>query len=139
MAIQNIDPQQVTLVVGVIPIVSFQDGTFITVERNNDSFNHQPGINGGSRSKNGDRSGRITFILLQGAPENALLQAQLNTDELTGNGIVPVSCLDTSTGEKNFSEEAWIVRPANREMANTPSGREWIVEADVLEFLNINV
>lgn len=135
MALGTYDPSQVTLIAAGVPVSGFAEGTFITAERNEDSFNLSVGSDGEAcRTRTNNRSGRITFTLLQSSISNQLLAAVLNTDEITpaGDAIAPSMIKDNTGTTLIMAETSWLVRPANVEYANEASNREWIVETDNL-------
>ena len=135
MALGTYDPSQVALVAVVVPVSGFAEGTFITAERNEDSFNLSVGSDGEScRTRSNNKSGRITFVLQQSAAVNVLLSAVINADEITpsGDSIAPSTVTDTTGTTIIFAENSWFVRPANVEYSNETSTREWIIETDNL-------
>jgi len=138
MALGVYDPAQISLVAVGIPVSGFAEGTFVTVERNADSFNLTVGSDGDScRARSNNKSGRITFTLLQSSLTNQLLSAAVNLDEISpsGDAIGPSQIKDNSSTTATtlvFAEKSWIVKPANVEYSNEVTTREWIVETDDL-------
>lgn len=103
--------------------------TFVTVERNEDSYTLTVGADGeATRNKNANRSGRITVTLKASSDDNLYLSGLLATDELTKLATVPVLVKDTNGNSLYTAAEAWIVRPANAEFAKEVGDREWILE-----------
>ena len=135
------DPKAVNAVFAGIPITGYADGTFITVEQNNDSFSLTVGAAGeGCRAKSNDKSARITFTLLQSSVTNALLSAKHNADLLDPLGVVavgPFMMKDNSGTPPNntivSAATAWIVKPANVSYGKEVETREWIIETDNAE------
>ena len=128
------DPKLVSVVVGGFPISGFADGTFVTVERNEDSWTTQIGTDGeGTRSKSNNKSGRITISLMQTSQSNDILAGFEKSDELSNSGQVPVLINDNLGNALHSAETAWVVRPANAEYAREAGPREWILETDRLE------
>ena len=135
MPLRTYDPSQVIIVFSGIPISGFADGSFLTVEQNEDSFVLQVGTDGeGTRSKTNNRSGRVTFTLMQSSLANDLLQAQHTLDLLSpsGDGIGPLLIKDNSGRSLFSAEKAWIVRAPTGEFGREATSREWIVESDDL-------
>ena len=135
MGVSTYDPAQVAVVFAGIPISGYADGTFLSVEQNEDSFALQVGTDGEAcRSKSNNRSGRVTFTLGQWSEANDLLSALHNLDINTpnGDGIGPLLVKDNS-GRSIFSaEKAWIVKPPAAGYGREAESREWVVETDNL-------
>jgi hypothetical protein len=142
MSVRTYNPQSVILTVGGVPLSGFADGTFVRVERKNDSFSMVSGADGVvSRSKMNDYSGTVTITLAQTSPSNAMLSAFAAADELTNKGIFPISCMDASSsvisGEYSlhFSAYGWVKKPASVEYGKDVSNREWTLDcADLMMF-----
>jgi len=57
MAVRTFDPAQVVILLGGAPMSGFADGTFITIERETDTFQKESGADGViSRIKMNDKS-----------------------------------------------------------------------------------
>jgi len=142
MSVRTYNPGAVILTIGGTPVSGYADGTFIRVERKNDSFTMVSGADGVvSRSKTNDFSGTITLTLAQTSPLNAVLSAFAAADELTNKGIFPVSCMDSSSSmikgqySLHFSAYGWIRKPASAEYGKDISNREWVIDcADLMMF-----
>lgn len=129
MPVRTYDPKKVVLTVGGVPIGGFADGTFIMVERTNDTFTKVSGADGiVSRAKANDFSGSITVTLAQTSPSNDVLQALATADELSNSGVVPVQCKDVSGRSTHFSAFAWIRKPPAAEYGKEISNREWALD-----------
>ena len=127
-------PQEVTAAFNGVPISGFAPGTFISWTRNNDSYNIAVGSAGeAGRASSGDRSGRVTITLLQTSPVNGVLSALAKQDEDSGDGVGLLAIVDLSGATLIKAESAWITKPADGEMSNEVTNREWIFETDVLE------
>ena len=133
MSVKTYDPKEVAVIVGGQIIDGYADGTFVTVERSEDSFSLQMGTDGeGTRSKSNNKSGKITIVLRQGAPSNAILSAFIQSDELNGSGIVPVLVKDNSGSSLYAAETAWVMKPASSEFGRESGSREYVLETDRL-------
>lgn len=131
-------PDQVALIAVGVPVTGFAPGTFITAERNEDSFSLSVGSDGDAcRTRTNNLSGRITFTLLQSSASNILLSAIANTDERSpaGDGILPSTVKDNSGTTLLLAENSWIVKPANVEYSNEATNREWVVETNELNMV----
>lgn len=135
MAVKVYDPKSVIISVGTFVLEGFADGTFVTVERNEDSFTLQVGSDGEAvRSKSNNQSGRITAQLLQSSPANDLLSALHATDENSpsGDGIVPVIVKDLNGTSLYTAQHAWIVKGPSAEYGREATAREWVIETNKL-------
>jgi hypothetical protein len=121
-------------------VTGFGPDTFVNVDRNEDSFQLQKGVDGeGCRSANNNFSGRITCTLMQSSKSNNFFAALMKSDEISGDGVVPV-LLEDGSGPAGLAsvasaENAWLVRPAPSDYARATGTREWIIESDDMEHL----
>lgn len=136
MAVKIYDPDQVTIVFGATIIGSgWADGTFVSVEQDEDAFSLYVGTDGeGTRAKSNNASATITFTLAQSALANDLLSAQYNLDLLTpgGVGVVPLLVKDGSGRSLFAAESAWIQKPPRAEYGREVGTREWTIRTDSL-------
>ena len=133
MSVKTYDPRQVIIIVAGNQMSGYADGSFVTVARNEDMFTLQVGTSGeGTRSKSNNRSGTITFQLMQSSDSNAVLQALANVDELSNAGAVPVMVKDNSGDSLYIAETAWIRKIPDSEFSREAGPREWVLETDVL-------
>ena len=123
-------PKDIVLVVGVVPVTGFADGTFINVEQVNDETTFHYGIDGVSRSISGDGAYRITFTLRQSSLSNDALTLMFKTDRQT-KGIVPVplTIQDLNGTSKLASPSIGLERYPAQPFAKEISPREWSVIA----------
>lgn len=133
MALTNYDPAQVSVIFAGIPISGFADGTFVSIDQNEDSFALTIGSDGeGVRARSNNDSGRVTITLLQSSESNDLLSAAHNADKGTGNGVAPLLIKDNTGRTIIEANTAWIVRSPAQEFAREASSREWIIETNKL-------
>lgn len=124
---------QVSIIAGPIIVEGLADGTFVTIEQNEDQFSLQVGTDGDAcRSKTNNRSGRITMTLGQWSKTNELFTALHAADVLSpsGDGIVPLVVIDKSGTTLCACEKAWIVKPPSVEFGREATSREWVWETD---------
>jgi hypothetical protein len=136
MALKKYDPKTVAVIFGG-PITGFADGTFVSVEFDEDLFSKVTGADGEScRSKTNNQGARVTITLLQSSASNTFLSAALNTDlnSPLGDGILPFFLKDLSGDTLMSAETAWIVKPANVEYGREVANREWTIETDNMQF-----
>jgi len=126
------NPADVILTVGGKQISGYANGTFLTIERDEDSWSKDTGADGETcRTKSNNRGGKVTFTLMQSAASNQYLSALMALDELTGAGAVPVLAKDNSPGGKSlyFCEQGWLLKPAKSEFSKAPTTREWVIDS----------
>jgi hypothetical protein len=131
MSVKTLDPNSVAVTFGINQLKGYADGTFIKVERNEDSFSLKIGADGEvARVRNANQSGRVTLTLLQTSASNAILAALLIADEVSPNGMSVLSLMvkDNQGNELFFAEEAWIVKPPAAEHSKEVTTREWVFE-----------
>lgn len=129
------NPKEVVIIFGPIIVTGFADGTFLSVEFNEDAFTLQVGTDGeGTRSKSNNESGRATFTLMQSSDSNDLLSALHGVDKSTpsGDGIVPLLIKDLQGTSLHSAETAWIVKGPTNEYGREAGPREWVIETDNL-------
>lgn len=129
MAVDTYSPKKVSLTVGSVLISGYMEGTFITVERDADSFTKLVGADGEvARSASVDKSGTITVTLMQTSDSNDLLSALAFADEATFTGKFPVMVKDANGTSKHISDTAWLVKPAMKEYGQEITGVEWTIQ-----------
>lgn len=129
----SFDPKSVTTVIGGNIIAGFTDGTYISVERNEDAWALKVGVDGiGTRAKNNNRSGRVTITLHQSSSSNDALSALAAADELSGQAAVPLLIRDGNGRTLITSLTAWITKYPTVEYAKEVSDRTWTIETDNL-------
>lgn len=132
--LRTYDPKQVSLIYGGQIVTGFAEGSFITVERNEDSANIQVGAQGDTtRTVSNNKSGRITVVLQQTSPSNAVFDAQRIAMELSGAGVASLLGKDNGSGDKWAGAKTWPVKPPPMGYAAETSNREWILETDDLQ------
>ncbi len=132
-------PEDVSVSVNGVGLSGYSEGTFITVEREEDSYTKIVGSDGQvTRSKNANRSGSVTLTLKASSASNDVISALSIKDEIDGSGVFVVMVKDNS-GRSIYSGKGWIRKPANAEYAKEVSDREWVFDiANLLMFLGGN-
>lgn len=131
--VHTFDPKLVSLIFGGKIISGYADGTFILVERNEQTFNLKVGADGeGTRVKSNNKSGKITVTLMQSSASNDDLSAFALADEISNTGVVPVLMKDGSGRTVVSGATAWLQKPANVELAKEATARTWVIESDEL-------
>lgn len=133
VGLKTYDPNELSIIIGGHIVQGFADGSFLTVERNNDTFARTTGASGETaRAKSNDRSGTFTITLMQSSLSNAVLQGFAVADELANAGTFPVLIKDNNGDDLFSAEIAWIQKPSSAEYGKEITEREWIVETGEL-------
>jgi hypothetical protein len=147
MTTKTYDPIKVVVTVGSHTISGYGENSLVKCERNEDGFKLQVGGSGEAvRSRNPNRSGKITITLLQSSISNEYLSAMANLDEsgVAGAvaapntaptaGVLPVTVKDTNGNTIWSAEEAWIVKPPAADLEKEAKEREWTFETAFLRY-----
>jgi hypothetical protein len=128
MALKTYDAAEVSVIVGSRPLKGFAEGSFVSVERDEDSWTKHVGADGEvTRAKSNNLSGTITITLMQASEDNAFLAGLAQADEIAKTGVVPVLIRDASGSSLHTAEEAWISKPATAEYGKEAGEREWVI------------
>lgn len=133
-ALQVYDPSQVAIIFGGVIVTGFGDGSFITVERNADTWMLRVGTDGvATRSKSNNKSGRITIVVNQGAAVCDRLSALQVADEQANSGVVPFMLRDATGTTLCSAAQAWLVKPPSVEFAREAGDRTYVFETNNLD------
>ena len=133
MALRSYNPKNVSLICAGAIIGGFADGTFISVDRNEDFQTFQVGGQGdGTRVLSSDRSGRLTITLQQTSPSNGVLDAQRIAAELSGGGLFSMFLRDNDSLDTAAAVAMYVVKAPTMEFGNELANREWVLETDNL-------
>jgi hypothetical protein len=127
--VKTYDPQQVSLSIGGQIASGFADGTFISVEPDEDTFTKVTGADGDvSRSKTANESATLTLTLAQTSPFNDILSALAAADKVSSTGVFPVIIKDNSGTTVVSSGAGWIRRLPTSGFGKEIENREWIID-----------
>lgn len=133
MAVITYDFAEYNIVYGGRTLSGFEDGTGVTVARDNDMWTKKNGADGkGIRSKSNDRSGTVTFVLMQGSSDNEFLSEIAAADELTNGGVRTFTMTSQSDTDKFAAETMWIKKVPESPFAKEAGSRTWVLETDDL-------
>jgi hypothetical protein len=119
---------------GGSPIIGVAEGTFITVERSEDSFSTTTGSDGETlRVRNRNVSGTITFTLMQSSPSNDILSTAWQLDEKYGRGVAPFGMAELNGTTMAAGPNTWVQKPPTIERGKEASSCEWVLATDRLE------
>lgn len=126
-------PQEVSVIVGGNIISGFADGTFVTVERDEDAFTYVPSTSGGgTRTKNANKAGKVTITLQQSSESNSILSDLAKADEKDGSGVVAIMIRDNSGESLHSSDAAYISKMPQAQFAKELQNLEWVFQCEDL-------
>ncbi len=132
---ERYSPDQVKITFRGNLITGYAEGTFVECERNEDAYTTQVGSLGEvTRTRNLNKTGKVTITLMQHAPINELLDVFIAADDL---GDVPPGALqvtDLSNGMICHAAEAWIMKPPKVERAKESGTIQYVFECAKLDF-----
>ncbi len=122
------DPKSIFLTFLGNHIDGYMDGTFLTVERDEDAFMLKVGADGEkARARNNNRAGKVVVTLMQSSPSNTVLSALAVLDEQVGTSIGPLSVTDSLGTTKASCGDAYIGKVAKIERGKEILGTEWTI------------
>jgi hypothetical protein len=128
---KNYDPLRYVVIFKGVQIRGYASGTFVNIERAEDSFTEDVGSGGDVvRVRSHNKSGTCTLTLQAASPSNDQLSAILAADEAgvtvdAGVGALLVKDLNGTTVASASS--AWIRKPPAVEQGNEATNREWVI------------
>lgn len=125
------DASAIALVFSAVPIGGFADGEFMRITPNSEGFTIVTGVDGHTtRSKTGNRSGRLTTPVMQSSASNDVLSLihQLDLDNDGGAGVGVLSMVDLSGRSVLLAPEAWVVGWPEQGWDRGAGSREWVFE-----------
>jgi hypothetical protein len=127
------DPSDVTTVFAGVEVFGFADGTFISVDKAEDTYSIVVGATGTvTRVRNRNNSGTIKITLQASSGCNDLL-SDLHSEDLLNNSLVgPLLIKDVTGTTVVASAESWIVRSSPIEFGKDASNREWVIQCSSL-------
>lgn len=129
MSTATYDAGRVVITFGPHVVTGYADGTFVKASRDNDTFTKRTGADGhGTRTRLRSKAGSIELTLEQTSPSNDYLAGVAVSDELLGNGVMPVVVKDLNGKSLATAAEAWIRKPADLEDAKEAGTRSWILD-----------
>jgi hypothetical protein len=128
------DPSQVKVAFKGTRIVGFQDGTFLDAEREEQGFTKHTGSFGDvTRTRNLNRTGKVTLTLMAQSPVNDLLQAIATSDEQFGDGVGTLHIRDLNGNMLCHASLAWIQKMPKVERGKEAGATVWVLECADLE------
>lgn len=133
---QTYDPRSVIITFRGILLTGYMDGTFVTVEYDEDAFMKHVGADGVvTRVANANLSASVVVTLSQGAIANEQLSLAANVDRalLDKHGAFLMKDLRGNTIVE--ADDAWIRKQARLEFAKEVTGREWTFDLAEMRML----
>ncbi len=125
------------LLVNGIEMDGFDEGDdVIGVARLNDSASHSIGADGEMTvALSADRSGEITFRLMQSSSSNLVLSGLINAQE--NGAFVPVftQFLDTKGNDLASGTQGYIKRQSDMSRGTNPNSQEWVIVVERLDMV----
>lgn len=132
----NYDPTQIVITWNGIQLLGYAEGTFVSIERNEDVFAPSVGSQGDvTRVRSRDKTGRVTVTLQAESATNDLLSAAQIVDEEIGFNEGPLQIKNLNGTLLCSADISWIVRPANVEYGDEATNREWMFDCSDLKML----
>ena len=127
------------LLVNGLEITGFDEGDdVISLARLNDSAAHSVGTDGEMTiSISADRSGTVTFRLIQTSDSNKFLSALITAQE--NGAFVPifVQFKDTKGNDLGSGTQGYITKPADMTRGTNAQPQEWVIVAERLDLLHL--
>lgn len=135
--INDYDPMKVSVLVNYVPVTGFADGTFVSVNRNNPTWNTVSGASGEVvRSKSNDKTGTIEITLMQSSAFNSTMKGLMLADETSNAGKFTIQVIDNNTGKEIIgATEGWINQPPQIEYGKEQSERQWTITVGKLLYV----
>lgn len=127
------------LLLNGVEISGFDEGDdVINLDRINDSALHKIGADGEMTvAISADRSGTVTFRLMQVSDSNAYLSGLINSQE--NGAFVPlfVQFKDTKGNDLGSGTQGYITKPASMTRGTGANAQEWIIVVERLDLLHL--
>jgi len=127
-----------TLLVQGVEIEGYDEGDdVIQLARLNDSGTHKIGADGEMTvAISADRSGTITFRVMQTSDSNAFLSGLINAQENGAFVPVFVQFKDIRGNFLGSGTQGYITKPADNAYGTNPNAREWVITVERLDMLD---
>lgn len=124
------------LLVNGVEISGFDEGDdVIAFERINDTAQHKIGTDGEmSIALSADRSGTVTFRLMQTSFSNDYLSGIVNLQENGVFSVVSVMFKDTQGGDLIAGTAGYMAKPASVSRGTNVNAQEWVITLEKLDF-----
>jgi hypothetical protein len=133
MSFVQYDASQVTVIFNGAPMSGYTDGTFVSIEFDEQQWNKVTGADGlTQRSKTNNYAGAVTLTLMNGSPSNDVLSSAWNADRVDNNGKGPLTVKDLSGRTIWSAKNAWVRQMPSQGFGKDVESREWVMDCDEL-------
>ena len=132
------DPKKIVVTYNGVPLIGMADGTFLTVERRNDSVDMYVGSTGESiAAGNQDTSGTAVVTLAGSSQSNDILSISIRSAEQGAMLPSVFQAKDLNGRTVVFSRDAYIMKQPSVTYGKTGSdmNREWTIVCGHLDFI----
>jgi len=134
-AIKTYAPDKVTIVYGGAILTGYAEDSFIKIETNTEAFvTHVGGDGEVSRTRNVDKTGKITVKLKASSDSNDVLTSFYVADITSLQGYLPVIAKDTNGRTLAAGSSAWISKLPESEFGKEIGEREWVIDVADLDY-----
>lgn len=135
--VTDYDPKNIVVIVNGQRIDGFADGSFVSIERNEDSWSYAVGADGScARARSRNISGTLTLTLMQTSKGNEILEALMIADDTTSQGQFSWAVADEKYTGLVSSGAAWIQKPATIEYGKEMNDRVWTITCAQILYAN---
>ena len=135
--IVNYDPKDIVITVNGETIEGFAEGTFVSVERDEDNWTKTVGADGTvARSRTRNIAGRVTLTLMQTSASNAVLESLVVMDDYANLGQFYVSISNSAYEGEIKIPCAWISKPPTVSYGRDLEDREWTLDCAQILYAN---
>ena len=138
--VRTFDPSKVIVAIAGVGVISgFADGTFVKVTRTGSAFEKKRGAAGEiDRINKNAYDFEVEITLKQTSPYNAVLSGLLAADQLSNQGIFPLTITDTSASSVSATPpsvftapSAWIEKDPDVDYADSLKNHMWKIATGV--------
>ena len=133
MSFASYDASQVIVTFAGSIISGYADGTFVTVEFDEQQYNKVTGADGlTQRSKTNNYAGSVSITLLNGSASNDVLSVAWNSDRVNNSGKGALLVKDLSGRTLWQAKNAWVRQMPSQGFGKDAENREWVMDCDAL-------
>lgn len=126
------DPKKIIVTWGTTIISGYAEGTFVSIQRNGQSFEKHRGAGGEVERVNKNAYDfTVEITLQQTAAVNAILSAALTADAISNVGVLPLVVKDLLGATLYTFPQAWIAQDPNGEYGDDTTKRTWRFETGI--------
>ena len=135
--VTDYDPKGIVVIVNGQRIEGFAEGSFVSIERNEDSWSYQVGADGTcARARSRNISGTLTLTLMQTSASNSVLEGLMIADDATSQGQFAWAVADEKYTGLVSSPAAWVQKPATIEYGREMNDRVWTISCGQILYAN---